>query len=170
MKLPRVWVHPGDSSFDIRIEHFRGMPGDTLIFRRDTAAVRLFRDKLHGAAPDEIFRRFEDLGPGVVFRSMELGGRSIAGAEFTDLDPGMKTYFGTDRGLLTLRVAPETPAARAGLRAGDIVVKANNQTVERVADLRGLLFSQPETLKIEVLRKGETKTLEIQTRRKGSED
>jgi membrane-associated protease RseP (regulator of RpoE activity) len=167
MKLPRILVQPGDSSFDIRIERFGGMPGDTLFFRRDSAAMREWHERFKGGAGMEIFRRGDgDLGPGVVFRSMELGSRSIAGAEFTELDPAMKTYFGTDRGLLTLRVAPETPAARAGLVPGDIVLKANGREVTGVPALRKLLFDGTGTLDLEVLRKGDTKKVEIQTRHK----
>ena len=71
--------------------------------------------------------------------------------------------------MLTLRVAAETPAARAGLMAGDIIVKANGRAVTRVAELRNALFAQPETVKLEILRKGDTRTLEIQLRRKGTE-
>jgi membrane-associated protease RseP (regulator of RpoE activity) len=171
MKLPRIYVHPGDSSFEVRIEKFRGMPFDTLAFRRDTSGWREMRKHWEAGPPSDVLRRMEgDLAPGVIFRSMELGNRSIAGAEFTDLDPAMKTYFGTDRGLLTLRVAPETPAARAGLQPGDIVLKANDREVTRVGTLRTMLFDERETIKLEVLRKGEKKTLEIKTRSKGSDD
>lgn len=171
MKLPRILVHPGDSSFDIRIERFGNLPFDTLIFRRDSATMREWRERIRVMPGDEMFNRIEgEMGPGVIFRSMELGSRSIAGAEFTDLDPAMKTYFGTDRGLLTLRVAPETPAARAGLQPGDIVLKANGREVTSVGALRSLLFDERATLKLEVLRKGETKTMEIQTRPRKSED
>ena len=170
MKLPRVWIHPGDSGVDIRIRKFGPVGADTLIFRRDTAALREMRKRWEEAGPPDVFRHLEgDLGPAMIFRSMDLGTRSIAGAEFTDLDPAMKTYFGTDRGLLTLRVVAETPAARAGLQPGDIVKKANGREVSRVANLRTLLFESAGTIKLEVLRKGETKTLEIKTR-KGSDD
>ncbi len=167
MKLPRVFIHPGDSGVDIRIHKWRGMPGDTLIFRRDSLAMRELGERF-----GPMFERHleGDLGPGVVFRSMELGSRSIAGAEFTDLDPAMKTYFGTDRGLLTLRVAPETPAARAGLQPGDIVLKANGREMSHVAGLRNMLFHESGTIKLEVLRKGDNKTLEIKTRSKGSDE
>ena len=170
MKLPRIWVHPGDSGLDIRIRKFAPFGADTLIFRRDSAAMREFRKRWEEGAPPDVFRHLEgDLGPTVIFRSMDLGTRAIAGAEFTDLDPAMKTYFGTDRGLLTLRVVPETPAARAGLQPGDVVKKANGREVGRVGNLRTLLFESGGTIKLEVLRKGETKTLEIKTR-KGSDD
>jgi membrane-associated protease RseP (regulator of RpoE activity) len=167
MHLPRVWMNGDSGNVNIRIERFGTKPGDTLFFGKDTVMLRHFRN---GVEAGELFRHFEgELGPGAIFRSMELGSRAIAGAEFTDLDPAMKTYFGTDRGLLTLRVAAETPAARAGLVAGDIIVKANGRSVTRVAELRNALFAQPETVKLEILRKGEPKTLEIQLRRKGTE-
>jgi membrane-associated protease RseP (regulator of RpoE activity) len=168
MRLPRVWMNGDSGNFNIRIERFGGKPGDTLFFGKDTVMLRHFRN----GAPEagELLRHFEgELGPGAIFRSMELGSRAIAGAEFTDLDPAMKTYFGTDRGLLTLRVAAETPAARAGLMAGDIIVKANGRAVTRVAELRNVIFAHPETLKLEILRKGDTRTLEVQIRRKGTE-
>jgi membrane-associated protease RseP (regulator of RpoE activity) len=167
--FPRVYIH-GDSGIDIRIRKFGPLGSDTLIFRRDTTALREMRKRWEEAGPPDVFRHLEgELGPAMIFRSMDLGTRSIAGAEFTDLDPAMKTYFGTDRGLLTLRVVPETPAARAGLQPGDIVKKANGRELSRVANLRTLLFESAGTIKLEVLRKGETKTLEIKTR-KGSDD
>jgi membrane-associated protease RseP (regulator of RpoE activity) len=171
LKLPRIWVHSDTGNINVRIERF-GMPRDSFVtrFKDDSVFVRKFREGMPRA--EELFREHleGELGPGHVFRSIELGSRAIAGAEFADLDPAMKSYFGTDRGLLTLRVAPETPAARAGLKPGDIIVKANNREVSRVADLRSLLFAHPETLKLEVLRKGERKTLEVVTKRKGSDE
>ena len=168
LKLPRVFVEGDSNNFNIRI--MRGaLPGDTLLFGKDSMVIRHFREGMPGV---DVLRHFEgEFGPGHVFRSVELGNRSIAGAEFTDFDAAaMKSIFGVDHGLLTVRVAPETPAARAGLIAGDVVLKANNRAVTRVADLRSILIAQPETLKLEVLRKGERKTLEIQKLRKGHDD
>jgi membrane-associated protease RseP (regulator of RpoE activity) len=173
IKFPHFRFERGDSgNINIRIERFNNGHGDTLIFGRpDTAEMRKLRERFETRAPGEIWRHFEgELGPGMIFKSIELGARSIAGAEFTTLDPAMKPYFGTDRGLLTLRVVPETPAARAGLMAGDVVVKANDRAVNTISDLRSLIVARQETIKLEVLRKGETKTLEIQTQRIRSED
>ena len=165
LKLPKVYVHPGDSSFDIRIERWGNLlPHDSVKFGRDSVFERYVR-----ALPGEMYH-FDDFGPGPIIRSLELGNRAIAGAEFTDLEPAMKTYFGTDRGLLTLRVVPETPAARAGLQAGDVIVKANGQVVNKVSDLRRILLDRPETLKLEVLRNRETRTLEVPLQRKRTQD
>jgi membrane-associated protease RseP (regulator of RpoE activity) len=165
IKLPRVWIQHGDSSFDIRIRAMDLLERDSVFFKADSMFKRL------GEIP---FPRgefhFEEFGPGPIIRSIEIGSRAIAGAEFTDLDPAMKTYFGTDRGLLTLRVAAETPAARAGLQAGDVIVKANDRTITKVSDLRQILFANPEALKLEILRNRETRTLDVPLQRTRSRE
>ena len=167
MKLPSIFFEHGDSSFNIRIDKFRGL-GDTIIFRRDTAAIRKWREGF----PPGSFERFEHIGPGAIIRSVEIGSRTIAGAEMTEFDPSMKNILGTDRGLLVVRVVPETPAAKAGLQAGDVIVKANDRAITNVSDLRDLMWMQPQsatTLKLEIVRKGENRTIEVSLRKR-SED
>ena len=148
LKLPRIWMEAGDSTFGVHIQRFgKLLPPDSVFF--------------HTGAREELSRHFEgELGPGVVFRSMEMGIRSIAGAEFTPLDPAMNEYFGTDRGLLVLRVADETPAARAGLQAGDVVMRANGRPISTVHELRALLHGG-EAIKLDVMRKGQARTIEL---------
>jgi S1-C subfamily serine protease len=99
----------------------------------------------------------------MIFRSMELGARAIGGAELTEMDPSLAAYFNVDRGVLTLHVVPETPADRAGLQAGDVIVKAKDRPVYRVSDLRAIVASNPDGVKLEVLRKGQKQTLELKT-------
>ena len=55
------------------------------------------------------------------------GDGRLAGAEFRALTPELGEYFGLENGLLVLRVIPETPAARLGLRGGDVVVEVGSQ-------------------------------------------
>lgn len=43
------------------------------------------------------------------------------------------------RGAVVAEVAPNSPAAAAGLRAGDVIVSANGQAIERVAELQRAL-------------------------------
>lgn len=166
LHLPSIRITAdGDSMIDLRL--FRGdkgaFPRDSIFFKHDSTMTRIFRTRPGDRQmPPELFE--EELGPGVIFRSMELGARSIGGAEFTELDPDMRDYFKTDRGLLTLRVAPETPAKRAGLQPGDIVVKAEGREVLKVTELRSLIATHPDGVKLEILRKGERRTIEIKTR------
>jgi S1-C subfamily serine protease len=100
----------------------------------DTALVRAFPD-------------------GFVF---EVGRRAVAGAEFSELNPELAEYFhGVREGLLVLRVAPQSPAARAGLQAGDVVVRANGEVVRNTADLRRIVgAARNDEVRLAVVRKG----------------
>lgn len=126
--------------------------GDTIRFPNPSsvARIRLLEDSLAA--------RF--LAPAAdVF---VVGRRAVAGAELTDITPGLASYFGTDSGVLVVRVAPETPAARAGLRDGDVIVAAEGQAVSDVAELRWAL-SRPgaNELSLEVLRERQRLTLTL---------
>lgn len=93
---------------------------------------------------------------------LALGSRSVAGAEFSELNEGLADYFGTDRGVLVLRVAPDTPAARSGLRAGDVVVSAGGQSVERVHEIReAVLESRDRDVELVVVRRGARQGLRL---------
>jgi predicted metalloprotease with PDZ domain len=97
----------------------------------------------------------------------ERGVGGVAGAEFTPINEGLASYFGTDRGLLVVRVGPQTPAARAGLVSGDVITRVNGQIVDEVNDFRRAVSrAGDETLKVEILRKGKTRTLEFQRARR----
>jgi membrane-associated protease RseP (regulator of RpoE activity) len=96
-------------------------------------------------------------GPGGNGGSLGLalvaGRRAVAGAEMTDITSGLSSYFGTETGALVVRVAPESPAAQAGLRDGDVILSVNGGAVKNVADLRWQLM-QPgvREFRLEVLR------------------
>lgn len=142
LRLPNIYVHRDrDSAFTFRIAP-HGAMHDSLIFRRDIGEV----------------------GPGAIFHSMELGARAIGGAEFSEMNDGLAQYFNGKRGLLTLRVTPETPADRAGLQPGDVVLKAKDRAIEKISDLRSIIAANPEGVKLEISRKGQVRTLELKTR------
>jgi S1-C subfamily serine protease len=86
----------------------------------------------------------------------EVGRRAVAGAEFTELNPELAEYFqGAREGLLVTRVAPDSPAARAGLQAGDVVVRANGETVRTTADLRrSVSAARRDEVRLGVVRRG----------------
>lgn len=102
-------------------------------------------------------------GPRVTVRAFDIGLRAIAGAEFSELDPLLAQYFeGVAEGLLTLRVAPRTPADRAGLLPGDVVVRAGDEPIREIARFRALVArSGDEPFPIEIVRKGETLELRL---------
>jgi S1-C subfamily serine protease len=62
-------------------------------------------------------------------------GRSRLGVSVHELTPQLAAFFGAKDGVLIAAVADDTPAARAGLRAGDVIVSVNTQTVATSGDL-----------------------------------
>ena len=96
---------------------------------------------------------------------LELGTRSVAGAEFAEMNEGLSSYFGTDEGVVVLKVAEGTPAARAGLRAGDVVVRVNDQGISAIDELRRAVARAqtraPRTVTLQVIRRGERRDLQM---------
>ncbi|HEY8483235.1 MAG TPA: PDZ domain-containing protein [Longimicrobiales bacterium] len=90
-----------------------------------------------------------------------IGHNSVAGAEFTELNPGLARYFdGAKEGILVLRVSPGTPAEKAGLQPGDVVVAIDGRTVRDVADLRwAIARAREKEIRLEVVREGDEKEL-----------
>lgn len=102
--------------------------------------------------------------PGEMLRSgYTVGMRAIAGAELTDLNPVLGEYFGTLEGVLVLNAADGTPAARSGLRGGDVITSANGQSVSTITSLRRIVERAPpgSTIRLEVLRRGTRSIVEL---------
>ena len=69
--------------------------------------------------------------------------------------------LGENYGAVVKSVEPDSPAAKAGLEPGDVIEQFAGQRVHSVAELRRVVGETPSgrVVPIEVLRKGETKTL-----------
>ena len=95
------------------------------------------------------------------FRSLFLTDLRVAGAEFRELHGDLAEYFeGTDAGLLVIRVIPGTPAARAGLREGDVVVEVNGEECHEISTLRSAMAGVAPSGELSVawIRKGSRHT------------
>jgi serine protease Do len=66
-----------------------------------------------------------------------------------------------ERGVIVTDVKPDTPAARAGLKDGDVIVRFQGETVQSAAQLARLVGETPpgRTVSVEVLRDGGSRTL-----------
>lgn len=71
--------------------------------------------------------------------------------------------IGSDTGVLVAEVVGESPAARAGVHSGDVIVRLDDAEITVVEDLFAELREHEpgETVTLEVRRNGEAKTLEV---------
>jgi S1-C subfamily serine protease len=71
-----------------------------------------------------------------------------------DLEPALAAELGHARGVRVVRVEAGTPAARASLREGDLLLDANGSPVDVLDDLqRVLVLSQPGDVELGILRR-----------------
>jgi membrane-associated protease RseP (regulator of RpoE activity) len=169
-----TWVVPGDGRVVIRLDTIAGRMDslmvrmdslrtrlrmharDSLVFRYDTL-IRVWSDSLRRSLP-RMEQQWRTAAPFIA----EFGARTLAGAEFTEMNAGLGRYFHTNEGLLVLQVSPQTPSARGGLQAGDVVVEAEGRKVERVRDLReAFARADGREVRLTVLRDGRRQQLSV---------
>jgi serine protease Do len=85
----------------------------------------------------ELRQRFEFNydGPGGRGWGGWVGGRARLGASLTPVSDQLAAYFGVQRGVLVSSVEADSPAAQAGLKAGDVITSINGRTVDAVSDV-----------------------------------
>lgn len=79
-------------------------------------------------------------------------------------DPNSGLSVGEDRGVLVIRVVPGSPAAKAGLRAGDVIQKLNGQAVTNADSVQQAVENSQigRDLQLEMRRNGQSITLAVQ--------
>jgi membrane-associated protease RseP (regulator of RpoE activity) len=94
-------------------DHMPGMPREGWRFYSDEPGIQAFK------RGDGLF----------------MSGRGRLGVGIESLTPQLAEYFGTKGGALITNVQPESPAAKAGLKAGDVITSVNGS---EITDPRGL--------------------------------
>lgn len=79
-------------------------------------------------------------------------------------DPNSGLSVEEDSGVLIVRVVPDSPAARAGLRAGDVIHQINDRSVTQAAEVQSLVEGSEinHRLTVQVKRNGQGQTLTVQ--------
>ncbi len=97
------------------------------------------------------------LGIKMVETSRELRERFAA-------DPAFQAAIKVRQGVILMGVLPNTPAAKVGLRKGDVLQKVGNQLVNSPNDVQEQVESSEigKTLTLEISRDGQVQTLQIQ--------
>ncbi len=118
--------NPGNADRDIIINRDRDV-----IIDRDALRERLERDL---GQLDGLKDRFDM--PELNFEFPGPSARGRLGVGVDDLTAQLAAYFGAKEGVLVTTVTEDTPASRAGLKAGDVIVTFNGETVRNRVDLQ----------------------------------
>ena len=102
--------------------------------------------------------RSATIAPVPALGMLSFGPTATAGAEMVALDETLGEPYGTDHGLLVLRVGPRTPAARAGVQKGDVLLLVDGRELRSVPQLIRAMERADGRLRLELLRKGERKS------------
>jgi C-terminal processing protease CtpA/Prc len=87
------------------------------------------------------------------------------GVQLQSMTPQLAEYFGLSKrsGALVVFVYADSAAAKAGLKAGDVILSAAGQTVESPMDLRQALAAKQEGgVELRILRDKQEQTLTVQ--------
>ena len=95
-----------------------------------------------------------------------LGRHPLTGCKIANLSPAVALEVGmeddTREGVVVLEVKEKSPAARIGVRRGDVVVAVNNEKVKSVAELVSVLDLAAGGWRLSVERGGKVFNLDIQ--------
>jgi serine protease Do len=91
--------------------------------------------------------------------------RGWLGVQVQRVTPELAKSFGLDRerGALVADVMPDTPAEKAGVERGDIIVEFNGRKIEEMNDLPRVVASIPPNTEVpmKLLRKGQEKVVQV---------
>ncbi len=128
--------------------------------RRDEMQVAIQR----AMPPEFVFRTGPEMFPDM---PMMMMGRTLRlGIEAMDLSGQLGEYFGAPdgQGVLVTSVLADTPAAKAGLKAGDVITKLDGDRVHDVGELRAKLGEKHDekSVTLTLLRKGTEMSLTVE--------
>jgi serine protease Do len=100
-----------------------------------------------------------------VWRLPRRARQGYLGIHLLEMTPELRAHLGApkDAGVLVAGVESESPAAKAGIKVGDIITRADGERVESGRDLTHVVrgMKSGETLKVEVSRDRAVKPLSV---------
>lgn len=163
-KLAVTVERDGDSkTYTLTVAHAPGM----IRLRREGNEVRVYSP---GGTATMVAPRSPEPAVGFTLPAMPLAGvggifqsRALFGASFTTVNGALSKALRLPTGLLASEVPESSPAYRAGLRAGDVIVKAAGVPLTSVNQfLRiAMMHANDQSLPIEIVRNHTTKKLTL---------
>ncbi len=93
-------------------------------------------------------------------------GRAYLGVQLQELNKDLAPYFSVkeDEGALILAVEEDSPAAKAGLKAGDVITKIDDEEISDPEDVKEITseLEEGDEIKIEFIRQNKKQTLNVE--------
>jgi len=89
--------------------------------------------------------------------------RGYLGVSISDVTGDLKNFYGNQKGALVMNVEDDTPAKKAGIQRGDLIIKVANKEIKNSNDLRNSVgFMAPGSkVKVVVIRDKKKITLDV---------
>jgi serine protease Do len=148
-------INPGNSGGPLVDTEGRVVGINTLLFSQSGGS-----EGLGFAAPSHIVRTvFEQLRQHGRVRRGEIGVRAQTVTPLLAAGLGLSQTWGA----VLADVSPGSPAARAGLSLGDLVLRLDGKAIENARQLYVNLYGRPvgDTVRLDVLRAGETRSFAV---------
>jgi serine protease Do len=146
---------PGDLDFDFDVP----MPAIGLRPPRPPRAPRPPAPPVPAVPHADILREFGPLG------DMDLWGRRARlGLMYQELGEQLAGYFKVEGGLLVTSVNEGSPAAQAGIKAGDVILRLNGKEIRSSEDLREELDRTESGQEVTLGLQREGRALELKAR------
>jgi S1-C subfamily serine protease len=91
-------------------------------------------------------------------------GKGRLGVMVMSLTPELRQYFGAgEAGVLVARVEADSPAAKAGVRVGDVLTKTADQEIDDAGDVRAALasFKKGDAVELGIVREHKPVSLRV---------
>jgi len=156
-------INPGNSGGPLLDEHGRVVGINTAIFSRSGGSIGIgFAIPINLAK--QLVPELEEHGHVT---------RAWLGVTVQTLTPGLAGPLGVEagKGALVAQVAPDGPAAKSGIKAGDVITRYDGKSLDGHASLPTLVAGTPvgSTVPVEVVRDGKTRRLEVTVARLADE-
>jgi serine protease Do len=184
----RAGLRPGDVLVEFDGERIRSARQFARLVRESAAGRAVRATLLRAGARQEVevtpepgeglADRLSDLGPAVERRLRQLprefpfdfdfpdgrlSMRGRLGVTLTPLTDQLAAYFGVRSGVLVSSVEEDSPAGRAGMRAGDVITSVDGRRVDTVSDVAREVrnASAGAILEVRVVREKQERQIEI---------
>jgi len=89
--------------------------------------------------------------------------RAYLGVAISDVSDDMSSFYNNQFGALITAVEDDTPAKKAGLKRGDLIIEVNSKKVQSASELKNIIgsFAPEKKVNIKILRDKKVKTLSV---------